>query len=194
LHVYIVPATGGVPRLVTANPDSYFHSWSPDGKTILFTRPSHGTIAIYSIAAEGGQERALTSGTGVNDDPDYSSDGQWIYFNSDRAGGMQIWRMKADGSKPEQVTFDERANWTPHPSPNGKSILILSYDKGVTGHPANKDVTLRILNVSGGEIRDLVRIVGGAGSDNVPNWAPDGGRLAYVSYQLLPAGAEGSTQ
>ena len=90
LHVYIVPATGGAPRLVTANPDSYFHSWSPDGKTILFTRPSHGTITIYSIAAEGGQETALTSGTGVNDDPDYSSDGQWIYFNSDRAGGMQI--------------------------------------------------------------------------------------------------------
>ena len=41
-RVYIVPATGGAPRMVTENPDSYFHSWSPDGKTILFTRPSHG--------------------------------------------------------------------------------------------------------------------------------------------------------
>ena len=39
-RVYIVPATGGAPRMVTDNPDSYFHSWSPDGKTILFTRPS----------------------------------------------------------------------------------------------------------------------------------------------------------
>ena len=196
LRVYIVPAAGGTPRLVTANPDSYFHSWSPDGKTIVFTRPSHGTGAInlYSIAVDGVQETALTTGTGVNDDPDYSSDGQWIYFNSDRAGGMQIWRMRPDGSKPEQVTFDERPNWTPHPSPDGKSILILSYDKDVTGHPANKDVTLRILNVSGGEIRDLVRIVGGAGSDNVPNWAPDGARFAYVSYQFLPAEDEGSTQ
>jgi TolB protein len=193
-RIYIVSATGGTPRLVTANPDSYFHSWSPDGKTILFTRPSHGTLNIYSIAEDGGQETALTSGSGVSDDPDYSSDVLWIYFNSNRAGGMQIWRMRPDGSQPEQVTFDKRPNWTPHPSPDGKSILFLSYDREFTGQPANEDVTLRILNVSGGEIRDLVHIVGGAGSDNMPNWAPDSAHFAYVSYQFLPAEDEGSTQ
>ena len=55
-------------------------------------------------------------------------------------------------------------------------------------------MTLRILNISGGEIRDLVQIVGGAGSDNVPNWAPDGAHFAFVSYQFLPAEDEGSTQ
>jgi TolB protein len=193
-RVYIVPAMGGTPRLVTANPNSYFHSWSPDGRTILFTRPRQGTLSIYSIAADGGQETALTSGTGISDDPDYSSDGRWIYFNSDRAGRMQIWRMRPDGSQPEQVTFDKRPNWTPHPAPDGKSILILSYDKDVMGHPANTDVTLRILNISGGEIRDLVRIVGGVCSNNVPNWAPDGAHVAFVSYQFLPAEDEGSTQ
>lgn len=190
----IVPATGGAPRMVTANPDSYFHSWSPDGKTILFTRPSHGTLNIFAISPGGGQETALTAGTGVSDDPDFSPDGQWIYFNSDRAGGMQIWRMRPDGSQPEQMTFDEKHNWTPHPSPDGKSILILSYGKDVTGHAANKDVTLRILNVADGKIRDLVEIVGGSGSDNVPNWAPDGAHFAFVSYQFLPADDNGSTQ
>jgi len=193
-RVYIVPATGGAPRMVTANPDSYFHSWSPDGKTILFTRPSHGTLNIYAISPDGGAEIALTTGAGVSDDPDFSADGKWIYFNSDRAGGMQIWRMRADGSAPEQVTFDEKHNWTAHPSPDGKSILILSYDKDVTGHAANKDVTLRILNAADGKIRDLVEIVGGAGSDNVPNWAPDGAHFAFVSYQFLPADDNGSTQ
>ncbi len=193
-RVYIVPATGGAPRMVTANPDSYFHSWSPDGKTILFTRPSHGSGNIYSISIDGGQETALTTGAGVSDDPDFSADGRRIYFNSDHAGGMQIWRMRPDGSQPEQVTFDEKRNWTAHPSPDGKSILILSYDKDVTGHAANKDVTLRIINAADGKIRDLVEIVGGAGSDNVPNWAPDGAHFAFVSYQFLPADDNGSTQ
>ena len=193
-RVYIVPVTGGAPRMVTANPDSYFHSWSPDGKTILFTRPSHSSLNIFAISPDGGEETALTTGTGVSDDPDFSSDGQWIYFNSDRAGGMQIWRMRTDGSQPEQVTFDEKHNWTPHPSPDGKSILILSYDKDVTGHAANKDVTLRILNVADRKIRNLVEIVGGSGSDNVPNWAPDGAHFAFVSYQFLPADDNGSTQ
>lgn len=190
----IVPATGGAPRMVTVNPDSYFHSWSPDGKTILFTRPAHGTLNIFAISPAGGAETALTTGTGVSDDPDFSVDGQWIYFNSDRGGGMQIWRMRPDGSQPEQVTFDEKHNWTAHPSPDGKSILILSYDKDVTGHVANKDVTLRILNIADGKIRDLVQIVGGSGSDNVPNWAPDGAHFAFVSYQFLPADDNGSTQ
>lgn len=193
-RIYLVPAGGGTPRMVTTNPDSYFHSWSPDGKTVLFTRPSHGALNIYSIPADGGPETALTTGTGVSDDPDYSPDGQWIYFNSDRAGGMQIWRMRPDGSHPEQVTFDARRNWTAHPSPDGKSVLILSYAEDVSGHPANKDITLRILNVADGKIRDLVQIVGGAGSDNVPNWAPDGMHFAFVSYQFLPAVENGSTE
>ena len=193
-RVYIILAAGGAPRMVTANPNSYFHSWSPDGKTILFTRPSNGTLNIFAISPDGGAETALTTGAGVSDDPDFSADGQWIYFNSDRAGGMQIWRMRPDGSQPEQVTFDEKHNWTAHPSADGKSVLILSYDKDVTGHAANKDVTLRILNIADGKIRDLVQIVGGSGTDNVPNWAPDGAHFAFVSYQFLPADDNGTTQ
>jgi Tol biopolymer transport system component len=199
-RVYIAPA-GGIgssggdePRIVTANPNSYFHSWSPDGKTILFTRSANGNLNIFSIPAEGGEETALTTGTGVNDDPDYSPDGQHIYFNSDRAGGMQIFRMRRDGTQVERMTFDGRRNWTAHPSPDGKSVLILSYASDVTGHPANKDVTLRILDVGTGKVRDLVEIVGGSGTDNVNNWAPDGAHFAFVSYQMLPAKDEGSTE
>jgi TolB protein len=193
-RVYILPSTGGEPRLLTENPASYFHSWSPDGKTIAFTRPSHGSGNIYAISVDGGQETALTTGSGISDDPDYSPDGKYIYFNSDRTGSMQIWRMLADGAHPEQVTFDEFQNWTPHPSPDGKSILILSYAKDVTGHPANKDIALRILNVADGKIRVLVNIIGGSGTDNVPNWAPDGAHFAFVSYQSLPADDSGSKQ
>jgi Tol biopolymer transport system component len=180
--------------LVTENPWSYFHSWSPDGKTIAFTRPSHGSGNIYAISVEGNGETALTTGSGISDDPDYSPDGKYIYFNSDRGGSMQIWRMLADGSHPEQITSDEFQNWTPHPSPDGKSILILSYNKDVTGHPANKDIALRILNVADGKIRVLVNLIGGSGTDNVPDWAPDSAHLAFVSYQMLPAEDSGASQ
>jgi len=187
-HVYIVPAEGGTPRLVTTNPQSYFHSWSPDGKIIAFTRPNKGGGGnIYAIPAEGGEEKALTTGSGVSDDPDYSPDGEYIYFNSNRSGSMQIWRMHSDGSDPEQITSDDYANWTPHPSPDGKSILILSYDKSETGHPANKDVALRILSTDDSKIRTLVNITGGSGTDNTPDWAPDSRHFAFVSYELIPA-------
>jgi Tol biopolymer transport system component len=175
--------------MVTANPDSYFHGWSPDGKTILFTRPSYGAGNIYSISAESGAETALTTGTGISDDPDFSADGKFIYFNTDRWGGMQIARMRPDGANVEQMTFDKFKNWTPHPSPDGKSVAFLSYGPDVTTHASNKDITLRILTPDDDKTRMLMQLVGGNGSMNVNNWSPDSERLAFVTYELLPADA-----
>jgi len=193
-RIYIVPSSGGAPRMVTENPNSWFHSWSPDGKTLAFTRPNQGALNVFVIPVDGGAETALTTGTGVSDDPDYSPDGQYIYFNSDRSGSMEIWRMSPNGGRPEQVTFDGQNSWTPHPSPDGGSIVILSYGKGVTGHPADRNVTLRILNAKDGKIRDLVKVVGGNGTDNVPNWAPDGKHFAFAAHQMLPETDNGSTK
>lgn len=189
-RVYVVPAAGGTPRLVTEHPNSYFHSWSADGKTIIFTRPDDGASNIYAIAAGGGPERALTTGTGISDDPDASPDGQWIYFNSDRGGSMQIWRMHTDGSAPEPVTHDSFVNWTPHVSPDGKSVVFISYEPGTTGHPANQPVALRLLTLDDGKISVLVHLTGGSGTMNVRSWAPDSHHLAFVSYQELPSPAD----
>jgi Tol biopolymer transport system component len=186
-RVYVMPATGGTPRLVTEHPNSYFHSWSADGKTIIFTRPDHGASNIYAIPASGGRERALTTGTGISDDPDAAPDGQWIYFNSNRGGSMQIWRMHPDGSGAEPVTRDSFVNWTPHVSPDGKSIVFISYEPGTTGHPVNRPIALRLLSVDDGKIRVLVHLTGGSGTMNVSSWAPDSHHLAFVSYEEMPA-------
>jgi TolB protein len=188
-HLAIIPASGGAPRLLGTNV-SYFHSWSPDGKTILYTRGDHGANNIYAISVDGGPETALTSGTGISDDPDYSADGQYIYFNTDRWGGMQIARMRPDGSHVEQVTFDSFKNWTPHPSPDGKSIVFISYNPDVTTHASDQEITLRILSTADNKIRVLTNLVGGNGSMNVANWSPDSKRMAFVSYEKLPAGSE----
>jgi hypothetical protein len=36
-----------------------------------------------------------------------------------------------------------------------------------------------------GNIRIVAKLFGGQGTINVPSWAPDSRRLAFVSYQLL---------
>jgi len=62
----------------------------------------------------------------------------------------------------------------------------LSYGKDVTGHPENKDVTLRLMSLADKKITVLAKLFGGQGTINVPSWSPDSKRLAFVSYQLLP--------
>jgi TolB protein len=184
-RIYVLPITGGVPRRVTPLAPSYWHGWSPDGKTLVYCAERNGEYDVYAIPASGGEEKRLTTAPGLDDGPEYSPDGQFIYFNSERTGTMQIWRMKPDGSGQEQVTSDEYNNWFAHPSPDGKWIALLTYPKDVKGHPENKDVMLRLMPAGGGELQVLAKLFGGQGTINVPSWSPDSQNVAFVSYQLV---------
>ena len=183
--IYTLPVAGGTPKQVTSSGPSYWHGWSPDGKTLAFCGQRNGEFDIYTIPVEGGQETRLTTAPGLDDGPEYSPDGKVIYFNSVRSGSMQIWRMRTDGSEQEQMTSDQFNNWFPHISPNGRAMVFLSYEKDVTGHPENKDVTLRMMTLETRKIDVLGRFFGGQGTINVPCWSPDGRRIAFVTYQLL---------
>ncbi len=184
--IYTLPAAGGAPRRITTLGPSYWHGWSPDGRTLAYCAERNGEYDIYTIPAGGGEETRLTTAKGLDDGPDYTADGRQIYFNSERTGSMQIWRMGADGSGQEPVTSDEFNNWFPHPSPDGKWLVFLSYERDVKGHPANRDVTLRVMPLAGGKIEVLAKLFGGQGTINVPSWSPDGKKLAFVSYQFVP--------
>jgi TolB protein len=183
--VYIVPITGGTPRRITQSSPSYWHGWSPDGKTLAFVGQRNGDFDICTIPVTGGDETRLTTAKGLDDGPEYSPGGQYIYFNSERTGHMQIWRMKADGSNQEQVFSDDDNNWFPHISPDGQWMVFLTYEKDVTGHPENKDVMLRLMSLTDQKITVLAKLFGGQGTINVPSWSPDSKSVAFVSYQLI---------
>lgn len=184
--IYSLPIEGGEPKQITSNDLSYWHGWSPDGKTLAYCAERNGNYDIYTIPFDGGEETRLTSAEGLDDGPDYSPDGEHIYFNSERTGTMQIWRMKTDGSEQEQITTDKFNDWFPHPSPDGKWIVYVTFDTDVPSgkHPANKNVMLRLMNLETKEITIMAKIFGGQGTINVPSWSPDSQQIAFVSYQL----------
>ncbi|MBL8212495.1 MAG: TolB family protein [Bryobacterales bacterium] len=189
--MYILPETGGDPRRLTEKTPSYYHGWSPDGRTLAFCANRGGNFDLYAISTEGGEERRLTAHAGYDDGPDYSPDGKWIYFNSDRSGSWDIWRIPADGAGAddklaERITSDDYEDWFPHPSPDGKWMVFLSFPKGTKGHPPNLDVLLRRMPMKGGKIEVIQKLFGGQGTMNVNSWSPDSKRFAFVSYRLLP--------
>lgn len=180
--IYLLPSTGGTPRLMTRNLPSYWHGWAPDGKSFTYCGIRDQIFDIYSMDIESGEETRLTHGEGRNDGPDYSADGQWIYFNSSRMGRMQIWRVPVAGGTAERITHSEFGDWFPHPSPAGDKIVFVSYDADVFDHPRDLNVRVRLMDVDGGNAETLFDLFGGQGTMNSPNWSPAGDEFAYVRY------------
>lgn len=180
--IYVLPGSGGTPRRVTPNVPSYWHGWTPDGETLLYTAKRGDTFQIHAIRVKGGDERALTSGFVHCDGPDATPDGNWIWFNAETAEGVNLWRMPTDGGVPEQMTDGDSVDWFPHPSPDGKHVLFLAYPPGTQGHPADLDVELRLMSATGGASRKLLDLYGGQGTINVPCWRQDSGAFAFARY------------
>jgi TolB protein len=195
-HLYAVPWPGGASRRVTNDRGPGFHHYlhgvSPDGSLLAYiglqVLDGGGVRTnVYTVPAEGGADVQLTDDESPDDGSEFSPDGEWIYFNSERGsttpGHAQLFRMRPDGSQLEQLTRDERVNWFPHMSPDGTRIAYISFPPGTIGHPADKDVMIRLIEADGTK-RDLVGLFGGQGTLNVTSWAPDSRRLAYVAYPV----------
>ena len=185
--IYVLPLTGGKPKLITDSTPSYLHGWSPDNKEVAYVAQRLSNSSVYNIYKKninGGAEVQLTFNKKSHvDGPEYTPDGKYIYYNTDETGTMQIWRMKPDGSNKEQVTFDEYNNWFPHISPDGKWMVILSFPPTVASddHPFYKRVMLRLMPASGGAPKVIAYLYGGQGTINTNSWSPDSKQIAFVS-------------
>ncbi len=60
---------------------------------------------IWSVDANGGEARRLTSHPGMELFPKISPDGKWIAFSGEYSGSRQIFVMPSNGGTPRQLTF-----------------------------------------------------------------------------------------
>src|SRR5260370_25460619 len=71
--VYIVPIGGGTPRRITEKSPSYWHGWSPDGKTLAFVGERNGDFDIYAIPGARGGGKQMATGKGLDEGPEKST-------------------------------------------------------------------------------------------------------------------------
>ena len=200
-HLWEVPLTGpasaGAPRRITAEDGGlhFLHGVSPDGATLAYVHLSAegenwwARATIRTVGVDGRGDREVTTHPGPADGCEYTPDGAWILFNTEQfstvPGHAQLARVRPDGSELEQLTADERVNWFPHVSPDGEVVVYLSFPPGTTGHPEDRQVELRLVEVGAWDRpTTLVALEGGQGTINVPSWAPDGSAFAFVDYPL----------
>ncbi len=73
---------------------------SPDGKTLAFSYKGD----IYTVSAQGGEARQITSNKAYESDPIWTPDGGSIVFTSWREGSKDIFVTSAQGGTPKRLT------------------------------------------------------------------------------------------
>jgi Tol biopolymer transport system component len=112
---------GGLQRLTFTEGDSEtlgddgFPSWSPDGKTVVFTSNRTGEGELWTMRPDGSGQRRLAGLRGRDDwAPRYSSDGAWIVFESRPAQGSDVYAVRADGTGVKRLLRNASAPaWRP---------------------------------------------------------------------------------
>ena len=79
-----------------------FPAISPDGKTVAFSYKGD----IWTVPANGGQARQITTNPAYDAYPVWSPDSRQIAFASSREGSMDIYEVGRDGGAPRRVTTD----------------------------------------------------------------------------------------
>ncbi len=139
------------------------------GKIAFFSNRD-GNSEIYSMDADGKNERRLTNHLAADEWPGWSPDGRYITFSSNRDGNGEIYVMDADGTDIRRLTNNPAYDWFPVWSPDGAQIAFVSDRDG------NNEVY--IMDAEGLNQR---RLTGSASFDAFPSWSPDSKQIVFAS-------------
>jgi Tol biopolymer transport system component len=170
-HIFLVSADGGAARQLSfgAFHDNGPLSWTPDGRTILFSsnRTAQWELEpvnteVYALDVAGGTVRALTDRDGPDGEPVAAPDGRLIAYTGfdDKELGYQntlLYVMDRDGSNRRVLTASlDRSVDSPRWAADGRSLFVAYEDRG----------TRKVARVGlDGSIRTVVEGMSGASLD-----------------------------
>lgn len=123
-----------------------FHSWSPDGESILFAMGIEDHMNVYIINSNDKNLTQLTHHEANDFKPSWSPSGQKISFLSDREGDYALYIMNVDGTQLKKLAdnvsdkYFDGYRW----SPNSQYIAFA------------QEETIKLVNVETGEQNSLL--------------------------------------
>jgi serine/threonine-protein kinase len=184
--IELVPALGGVPKLLVASPvpDSATDlAWSPDGKRFVHRQAD----SLFVRATDGGPARKLVGGRELFS-PSWSPDARWIayatgnpqflYGTRSQLGNLApsaVMVVPAEGGVPVEVAGGQSLNLSPVWLPRGRELLFISSRDG------GRDISRVALGSDGRPAAPLRRLSTGLNVAAI-SVTTDGRRLAYSAF------------
>ena len=171
MDIWIYDLVRGVRDRFTSDPGiEVSPSWSPDGRSIVFSQGEGGAYPHLVLRRLGSSETEnLTPRDAFQFSPVFSPDGELIYFGRDVGFGADIYRLRLKTKKAEAVITSSYAEAQPQPSPDGKWLAFTSNATGT--------YEVYVQSLVDGSTRTRI-------SDNegqLARWREDGKELFYIA-------------
>jgi TolB protein len=149
--------------------------WSPDGRSIAYTRleAGRGGVIVQSLAG-GGSQVAPGAQSGLNITPSFAPDGRTLAFARSDESGTDIFTANiVDRCCAQRLTVGRFAdNLSPTFSPDGRRIAFVSTRSGPP--------QIYVMAANGTDQELLAPFdYGATGASNAPEWSPDGARVVF---------------
>lgn len=170
------PVLNLAPRMLTTGAQDYWPCFSPDGKTVLFSRNTNGQHWVLNLVpAAGGAVRPLTAAPlPVSATRAAWSKSGMIAFTGDSGGQTAIWLAAADGSGAHAV---------PTPTDGSQQLVYPSWYPDGTHVAAmdGKNLVIQRVDLASGATTpatDHAQVLTG-----MPSVSPDGAMIAFAGQK-----------
>lgn len=184
-EIYIAHLDGSEKIKVTNNRTiNLSPSWTPDGRSILFTSFKDGNPSLYLFNFFTGKNRKFSSRSGLNLGGKWSPVGRFVAISLERGGNTDIYLLDQTGKRVRRLTYGSAIDVSPTWSPDGKRLAFVSNRSG--------SPQIYILDLASGNTRRLTHT---GGYNTSPDWSPRKDKIVYTGrangrFNLFSIGVE----
>jgi dipeptidyl aminopeptidase/acylaminoacyl peptidase len=147
--------------------------WSPDDRTLVFTRAQHGPPQLFAIEVAGGEARQLTHRPRGASTALFSHDGRRIAFQSTTVAAAPPSGLNWNALGVKAPARYRKSDIRTLPWPR--------YETNGAGYTYDKTTHIWTMNADGTDAKQLTF---GADGENAADWSPDDTRIMYGSTPL----------